>query len=333
VREATAPIAERGWLGERELRGACIGHAALAVPDTVIPNAPIAERLGVDEGWIETRTGIRQRHALLDDERLTDLAAEAGALALENCGIAPEEFDLLIVATTTQDEVTPNTAPLVAGQLGLTRAAPIDVGAACTAFVSALQVTTSQIESGRVRNALLIGADCIHRFLNPDDRRTAALFGDGAGAVVMTATSEGRMGPISLGSESALEMIRIRRGGTLEMQGHETFVNAVARISEVTRELLAQSGLRTDDVDLFVYHQANTRIINAVGEKLGLPPERVVDCIASYGNTSAASIPIALAEAEADGRLGPGMRVMVGAFGAGFTWGGALMEWGVSDAA
>jgi 3-oxoacyl-[acyl-carrier-protein] synthase III len=331
VREAPAPLAT--LTEERELRGAAIGHAALALPATTITNAPIAERLGVDEHWIESRTGIRERRALLDDERLTDLAAEAGGIAIENCGIAADEFDLLIVATTTQDEVTPNTAPLVAGLLGMTNAAPIDVGAACTAFVSALQVTTGQLESGRARKALVIGADCIHRYLDPDDRRTAALFGDGAGAVVMTAASEGRMGPIVLGSESAVDMIRIKRGGTLEMRGHETFVNAVARISEVTLEVLDRAGLTRDDVDLYVYHQANARIITAVGEKLGLPRERVVDCIASYGNTSAASIPIALAEAEADGRLRPGMRVLAGAFGAGFTWGGALMEWGLGDAA
>jgi 3-oxoacyl-[acyl-carrier-protein] synthase III len=127
-------------------------------------------------------------------------------------------------------------------------------------------------------------------------------------------------------------MIRIRRGGTLEMQGHETFVNAVARISEVTLKVLERAGLGIEDVDLFVYHQANARIIAAVGDKLGLPPECVIDCIENYGNTSAASIPIALAEAEADGRLKPGMRVLAGAFGAGFTWGGALMEWGLDDA-
>ncbi|HEY1595771.1 MAG TPA: beta-ketoacyl-ACP synthase 3 [Thermoleophilaceae bacterium] len=329
----TAPGGEPAPVEERELRGASIGHAAIAVPPTTITNAPIAERLGVDSAWIEQRTGIRERRALLDGERLTDLAADAGALAIESSGIAADEFDLLIVATTTQDEVTPNTAPLVAGILGMSKAAPIDVGAACTAFVSALQVTTAQLESGRASKALVIGADCIHRYLDPDDRRTAALFGDGAGAVVMTASSEGRMGPIVLGSESAIDMIRIPRGGMLEMRGHETFVNAVARISEVTLDVVGRAGFTLDDVDLFVYHQANARIISAVGEKLGLRRERVVDCIARYGNTSAASVPIALAEAEAEGRLKPGMRVLAGAFGAGFTWGGALMEWGLDDGA
>ncbi len=333
MREALAPVVDQAPPGGRELRGAAIGCAVLAVPELTITNAPIAERVGVDDRWIETRTGIRERRVLRDDERVSDLAAEAGRLALERCGVPAGEFDLLIVATTTQDEVTPNTAPLVAGALGMTNAAPIDVGAACTAFVSALQVTTAQLESGRSRQALVIGVDALHRYLDHDDRRTAALFGDGAGAVVMTATSEGRMGPVVLGSESALEMIRIPRGGTLEMRGHETFVNAVARISEVTLDVVERAGLGLDEVDLFVYHQANARIISAVGAKLGLPPERVIDCIANYGNTSAASVPIALAEAEADGRLRPGMRVLAGAFGAGFTWGGALMEWGLDDAA
>jgi 3-oxoacyl-[acyl-carrier-protein] synthase-3 len=332
VRDAPATVAERAPFGDRELRGAAIGCAVLALPATTIANAPIAKRLGVDDQWIESRTGIRERRVLADGERVSDLAAQAGERAIARSGLAPEEFDLLIVATTTQDEVTPNTAPLVAGELSLTNAAPIDVGAACTAFVSALQVTSAQLESGRARKALVIGVDALHSYLNPDDRRTAALFGDGAGAVVMTATSEGRMGPVVLGSESAPEMIRIPRGGTLEMRGHETFVNAVARISEVTLAVLERAGLTMDDIDLFVYHQANARIIATVGQKLGLPRERVVDCIAQYGNTSAASIPIALAEAEADGRLKPGMRLLVGAFGAGFTWGGAIMEWGLDDA-
>ena len=291
MREVVATVAEAAPPDERRLRGAAIGFAAMAVPATTIPNAPIAERLGVDPGWIETRTGIRERRALRGDERVSDLATEAGECALAKAG------------------------------------------AACTAFIAALQVTSAQLESGRASKALVIGVDALHSFLNPDDRRTAALFGDGAGAVVMTATAEGRMGPILMRSECAPDMIRIPRGGTLEMRGHETFVNAVARISEVTLEVLDRAGLTLDEVDLFVYHQANSRIIAAVGDKLGLPAERVIDCIASYGNTSAASIPIALAEAEQDGRLKPGMRVLAAAFGAGFTWGGALMEWGLSDAA
>jgi 3-oxoacyl-[acyl-carrier-protein] synthase-3 len=327
VRDLVAPFEQAGSPA-RSLRGAQVGSAAHAVPATVVPNAPIAERLGVDERWIETRTGIRSRHVLADGERLSDLAAEAGALALARSGVTADELDLLLVATTTQDEVTPNTAPLVAGALGATRAAAIDVGAACTAFVSAMHVATAQVESGRADSALVIGADALAGYLNPDDKRTAALFGDGAGAIVMTASDDGRVGPIALRSDAAREMIIIPRGEALAMQGHETFVHAVARLSEITLEVLAQAGASLDEVDLFVYHQANSRIISAVGERLGLPAERVVDCIATYGNTSAASIPIALSEAEADGRLVPGMRVLLGAFGAGFTWGGALLEWG-----
>jgi 3-oxoacyl-[acyl-carrier-protein] synthase III len=332
VRDLIA-TAESAAHAERTPRGAQVGSAAHVVPATVVPNAPIAKRLGVDERWIETRTGIRQRHVLRGDERLTDLATEAGALALARSGVAAEDLDLLLVATTTQDEVTPNTAPLVAGALGAHKAAPIDVGAACTAFLAAVNLATAQIESGRARSALVIGADALARYLNPDDKRTASLFGDAAGAVVMGASDESHIGPVILRGEAAPDMIRIRRGEYLTMRGHETFVQAVTRLSEITLEVLEAAELELDAVDLFVYHQANSRIITAVGERLGLRPERVVDCIAKYGNTSAASIPIALSEAEADGRLKPGMRVLLGAFGAGFVWGGALVEWGHDDAA
>lgn len=312
----------------RELRGAAIGSAALAVPPTIVPNAPIAERLGVGPEWIEQRTGIRQRHALAEGERLSDIASQAGAAALAHAGLDAQDVDLLLVATTSQDEVTPNTAPIVATEIGAVNAAAIDIGAACTAFVSALQVATSYVESGRAETALVIGADGLTRFLDYDDRRTAALFGDGAGAVVMTATDEGRIGPIVLRSEDAREMIKCRYDGKLFMQGHDTFVNAVKRMSEITLETLARAELSLDDVDLFVYHQANQRILAAVGDRLGLPSERVVDVIAGYGNTSAGSIPIALAEMQAAGRLNGGERVLIGAFGAGFTWGGAVLEWG-----
>jgi 3-oxoacyl-[acyl-carrier-protein] synthase III len=317
-----------GRLAERELRGAAVGSAALAVPGRVIPNAPIAERLGVEEQWIEVRTGIKERRVLADGERLSDLAALAGERALADAGIDPADVDLVLVATTTQDEITPNTAPLVASAVGATRAAAFDVGAACTAFITALHVAAAQIESRRADTALVIGADALSRFLDHDDRRTAALFGDGAGALVMSASDEGRVGPTALRCEEQREMIICARDGRLSMQGHETFVNAVKRMSEITLEVLERAGLELDDVDLFVYHQANRRILVALAERLGLRAERVVDCIEGYGNTSAASIPIALAEAQMAGRLRGGERVLLGAFGAGFTWGGALVEWG-----
>jgi 3-oxoacyl-[acyl-carrier-protein] synthase-3 len=326
VRELTTPTTPRR--APREPRGAAVGSAALAVPPTVIPNAPIAQRLGVEEEWIEVRTGIRQRHVLADGERLSDLAAEAGRIAVADSGLDPADIDLLLVATTTQDEVTPNTAPLVATAVGAVNAAAIDVGAACTAFISAMQVAAAHVESGRADTALVIGADCLSRYLDPDDRRTAALFGDGAGALVMSASDDGRLGPIVLRSEERRDLINCPRDGRLFMQGHDTFVNATKRMAEITLETLARADLEPDDVDLFVYHQANRRILAAVGDRLGLPAERVVDCIEGYGNTSAASIPIALAEMQRAGRLNGGERVLLGAFGAGFTWGGAVLEWG-----
>jgi 3-oxoacyl-[acyl-carrier-protein] synthase-3 len=326
VREL-APTSAPGFAG-RELRGAAVGSAALAVPSVGVPNAQIAARLGVEEDWIESRTGIKSRYELAEGERLSDIATVAGARALADAGLDPAAVDMVLVATTTQDEHTPNTAPLVAGALGAVNAAAIDVGAACTAFISALHVAASQIESGRADTALIIGADALRWFLDLDDRRTAALFGDGAGALVMSASDEGRIGPILLRSEESHESIICRRGGRLSMQGHETFVNAVKRMSEITLETVERAGIELDDVDLFVYHQSNRRILNAVGEKLGLPEDRVVDCIENYGNTSAGTIPIALAEMQQAGRLHAGDRVLLCAFGAGFTWGGALVEWG-----
>ena len=317
-------------------RGAAVGAAAMAVPHTVISNADVAARLGVSEDWIVSRTGIHERRVLRADERLSDLAADAGAAALARAELRGEDVDLILVATTTQDEITPNAAPLVAERLGAPRAAVIDVGAACTAFVAGISVAAGQIECGRARTVLLIGADALTRVVDRDDRRTGGLFGDGAGAVVLAATdAPGRVGPVVLGSDgAAAELIYARREeARLHMQGHETFKNAVARMAEATLEALERGRLQIDDVDLFVYHQANGRILRAVGERLGLPADRVADCIARYGNTSAASIPIALADAEADGRLGDGARVLLSAFGAGFTWGACVVEWGLPDGA
>jgi 3-oxoacyl-[acyl-carrier-protein] synthase-3 len=314
------------------LRGAAIGSPAAAVPPTVVGNGPIAARLGVDERWIRERTGIVERRVADPDARLSDLAAEAGAGALLRAGLDAADLDLLLVATTTQDDVTPNAAPQVAARLGAASAATMDVGAACTAFLAAIAVACGQIESDRARNALVIGADMLTRYVDPDDRRTAALFGDGAGAVVMGAADATRIGPVIQRADGAhADLIRApRRDPRLRMQGHDTFVHAVRRMSEVTLEAAGAAGLSLDEIDLFVYHQANARILRAVGERLELPAEKVVDCIARYGNTSAASIPIALAEAEAAGALRDGARVLLAAFGAGFVWGGTVVEWGAA---
>lgn len=317
-------------------RGAAVGAAAMAVPHTVISNADVAARLGVSEDWIVSRTGIHERRVLRADERLSDLAADAGAAALARAELRGEDVDLILVATTTQDEMLPNAAPLVAERLGAPQAGAIDVGAACTGFVAGVSLAAGQIESGRASSALVIGADAYFRHIDHEDRRTAGLFGDGAGAVVLAATdAPGGVGPAVLRSDGGCAglIYALRDDGILRMQGHETFKSAVARMAEVTLETLERAGLGLGDVDLFVYHQANGRILSAVGERLGLPAERVVDCIARYANTSAASIPIALADAEADGRLGDGARVLLSAFGAGFTWGACVVEWGLPDGA
>lgn len=315
--------------------GAAMASAALAVPDAVRSNAPIAARLGVDEDWIVARTGIYERRVAAPGATLADLATEAGRRALDAAGHDAADLDLVLLATTTPDKPMPNTAPVVAAQLGATRAGAIDIGAACTAFISAVALATAQLESGRAQSVLVIGADFLSRWLDPDDRRTAALFGDGAGAVLMTAVDgPGRIGPVVLRADGArADQIRAERGdGLIRMDGHETFKHAVLRLAEVSRQVLDAAGLELAEVDLFVYHQANGRILRAVGQRLELDPERVVSCVDRYGNTSAASIPIALAEAQADGRLPEGTRVLMAAFGAGFTWGGVTLEWGRGDA-
>jgi 3-oxoacyl-[acyl-carrier-protein] synthase-3 len=266
------------------------------------------------------------------DAQLADLAAGAARTALARAGLTPASVDLVLVATSSPDDTLPNTAPIVAERIGAAGAAAIDVGAACNGWVSALALAAAMLESGRATTALVIGAEIMTRLLDPDDRRTAALFGDGAGAVVMRAGgARGRIGPVVMGADgSGADTIVVpRESGTIRMEGHDTFKQAVRRLCDVTLAALAAAGRTREEIDLFVYHQANQRILRAVGERLGLPDDRVVDVISHYGNTSAASIPIALAEAEADGRLVDGSRVLVAAFGAGFTWGAGVIQWSV----
>jgi 3-oxoacyl-[acyl-carrier-protein] synthase-3 len=314
-----------------QLHGASLTGAGLAVPARVVENAAIAARLGVDEHWIERRTGTAVRHFVGDGERLADLAAEAGAAALAQAGVAAEELDQVIVATTSADEMSPHTATFVAGRLGAARAAAIDVSAACVGFLSGLALAVGMLESGRAARALVIGADALSRYLDPDDRGSAMLFGDGAGAVVLEAVDgPSRIGPAILGSDaSGGPLIRLGRDEPLiRMDGPEVYKRAVALMTRVTHEAVAAAGVALADVDLFVYHQANARILRAVGQRLGLAPERVVDYVGRYANTSAASLPIALATAAGEGRLRPGDRVLLAAFGAGLVWGGVVVEWG-----
>jgi 3-oxoacyl-[acyl-carrier-protein] synthase-3 len=311
--------------------GAAIASVGVSLPDAVVPNAQIAPRIGVTDEWIVRRTGIRTRHVAAPDERLATHAANAATAALKRAGVSAGEVDLVLVATATPDEVMPNAAPQVAHELGASRAGAFDVGAACTGFLSALAVGAAQIESGRIQTTVVIGADLMSRITDPEDRATAAVFADGAGAVVLRATAEeSRIGPIVLGADGAGadHIIVPRENGTIQMRGHETFREAVARLSLSTVQAVRAAAVRLEDIDLFVYHQANGRILSAVGERLDLPADRVVDCISEYGNTSAATLPLALAHVENEGRLQAGHRVLLGAFGAGFTWGATVVEWG-----
>ena len=310
--------------------GARLVSVGCAVPGRVVANRLIADRLGVSDAWITTRTGIRDRRHACPGDRVCDLAADAGRRALRQAGVRAANLDAVLVATSSPDDFVPNTAPLVAERLQATGAAAIDVGAACTGWISALALATGLLESGRARTALVVGAEIMSRLLDPDDKRTAALFGDGAGAVVLRrCPGRGGIAPIVLHSDgTGADAITIRRrDARVRMDGHTTFQHAVRRLSEATAEALAAAGLAADDIDRFVFHQANGRILTAVAERLALPADRVVNVVDRFGNTSAASIPIALADAHRRGRLPDGPRILVAAFGAGFTWGAGVLTW------
>jgi 3-oxoacyl-[acyl-carrier-protein] synthase-3 len=331
--ESTVSLPEpaTSWLSSAS-RGAAILSVATALPEGRLTTTELAEQLGISADWIMSRTGIRERRRARPDERLSDYAAMAGAAALERAGVAAADLDLVIVATMTPDEITPNTAPIVAHALGAHRAGAFDVGAACSAFLVALAQATAQIECGRAEHVLVVGADFITRVTNYEDRKTAPLFADAAGAAVLgpSGPGRGRIGPIVLGADgSHAETITATHDERLiRMDGPEVFRHAITRMTAVSREAVSQAGLELTDIDLFVYHQANARITRALGERLKLAPERVVDCIELLGNSSAATLPVALVAAESDGRLRPGARILLSAFGAGFTWGGAVVEWG-----
>jgi 3-oxoacyl-[acyl-carrier-protein] synthase-3 len=304
----------------------------MAVPETVVSNAAVAESAGVTEQWIVNRTGVHERRHVAEGERLQDLAVRAGHEALEEAGVDAADVDLVLVATMAADELTPNAAPLVALDLGAHGAGAMDIGAACTGFLSALSLATSQVECGRCDHVLVIGADVLSRITDKSDRGTAALFADGAGAGVVGVADggPGLIGHIALHADGSGGPT-IRASHTerfIHMQGHDTFKAAVQRLSESTLEAVESAGLDLDDIGLFVYHQANARILAAVAERLELPRDRVIDCIDRYGNTSSATLPIAMADARERGMLEPGMNVLLAAFGAGFTWGAGVIQWG-----
>ncbi|MGE4428460.1 MAG: 3-oxoacyl-ACP synthase III family protein, partial [Solirubrobacteraceae bacterium] len=310
----------------RPQRVAPIGLGA-ALPDTVLTSAEIEERLGLKPGWLVSRTHIEERRILAPDETLAELAAEASRRALADAGVDPADVDLVIVACLQGDDIAPSMSPVVAHLVGAHRAGGFDVASGCSGFVAALATSTALVETGRARTVLVVAADAMSRITDPMDRATAGLLGDGAAAMVIRGTDDdgvGRVGPSVYGADggaggtiwaktNAPSVFDGGEGaskpGLLYMNGHDTYLTALQHFEELIRDTLAADGTTIDDIDLLVPHQANGRILEAVRKRLDLPEERMVNVIARMGNTSAATIPLALAEARADGRLRRGSRL------------------------
>jgi 3-oxoacyl-[acyl-carrier-protein] synthase-3 len=307
-----------------------LGHY---LPSEIVPNSDIAERIGVDDHWIVKRTGIHARRRAAANEGTTDMAVFAARRALQDAGTEAGDLDYVIVATMSADEITPNCAPRVAHAIGADHAAAYDVGAACTGFLAGLQQAAAMIEVGRAERILLIGAEKLTRITDFDDKKTGMLFGDGAGAVVLgPSDSDAGIGPIDLTADGSLgdTIVATPEDPWIRMDGISTFKVAVKRLSESTIWATTSADIELDDIDLFVYHQANSRIIRAVGERLELDPAKVADYLAQIANTSAASLPLTLSLSREDGRLRAGHKVLIAAIGAGFTWGAGVLEWTAS---
>jgi 3-oxoacyl-[acyl-carrier-protein] synthase-3 len=310
--------------------------AGSCFPDQVVPTDAIAGPIGIEADWLVRRTGVAFRHRAADGERLTDVAASAARRALSRAGVAPSEVDLIIVATMTPDDLTPHTAAIVAADIGAHGAGAVDLNAACTGFLAALALAVGQVESGRAGTVVVVGADFMSRVLDYGDKTTAGIFGDGAGAVVVRSVDgDSPVGPILLESDGGEgDAIHTPRpAGPVKMDGQRTFRRAVDTLSDVALRATALVGMKVGDLDLAVFHQANARITKAVGERLELRPEQVVDCIGAMGNTTSASLPTALAHADAAGNLHDGDRVLLAAFGAGLSWGGTVITWNAAGSA
>ncbi len=328
----------------RGIRAQFAGTGA-AIPERVLTNADLEKMVDTSDEWIRTRTGIVERRIAASDEYLSQYATRAGKEALERAGVAPSQVDLILCATVTPDMITPSTACFVQESLQARKASAFDLAAGCSGFLYALTTAQAFIESGLARTVLVIGGEILSRYINWDDRTTCVIFADGAGAAVLTAGS-GEAGVLSsrMHSDGSLaELITIPGGGcrypateesvrlrlnTIKMKGNETFKVAVRSIEEVSREAIAEAGLAPGDIDVFIPHQANQRIIDAVGQRLGIGADRCYVNIERTGNTSAASIPIALHEVVLQDRLKDGSHLLMAAFGAGLTWAGSVVRWG-----
>ncbi len=311
------------------------------LPQKVLTNDELARRIDTSDEWITSRTGIRQRHIAATGEQTSDLAVEAAKATLAVAGIEADEVDMIIVATATPDNTFPATATSVQAKLGITHGAAFDIGAVCSGFVYGLAVGDNFIKAGQAKTVLVIGAEIFSRIIDWEDRGTCVLFGDGAGAVVLRTVeangdnsdrcvlsthihSDGRHRDLLYvdGGPSSTQTV-----GHLRMSGREVFKHAVKLLAGAVDEALAANAMEPEDIDWLVPHQANKRIMDATQRKLGLPTEKMVTTIDRHANTSAASIPLALAEAADDGRIKPGQIVLIEGMGGGFTWGSAMIRW------
>jgi len=325
-------------------RSAIISGTGMSAPSRIMTNADLERIVDTSDEWIQARTGIKERRIALPSESVSKFAHEAGKNALEMAGVSPLDVDLIICATVTPDVPIPATACLLQHSLGCQQAAAFDMQAGCSGFIYAQSVAKQFIVSGRCRNVLVVGAELLSKFLDWTDRTTCVIFADGAGAALM---SEGNLPRGVLASAmhsdgSMSDFIAMEGGGSkfpasaetvasgmhfIKMRGNETFKIAVRSIEDVSREVLTKAGLTPDDVTWFIPHQANQRIIDAVGDRLGIPASRCYVNIDLYGNTSAASIPIALDEAVRAGKVQSGDVILMAAFGAGLTWAASAVRW------
>jgi len=311
------------------------------LPRTVLSNAELAKRVDTSDEWIRERTGIQQRHIVAKGELTSDLALQAARNALHDAKIDAHDLDLIIVATTTPDQTFPATATRLQARLGMKRGAAFDVQAVCSGFIYGMAVADNFIKAGQAKTVLLVGAESMSRLLDWKDRTTCVLFGDGAGAVVLQAHrghgnhSDRGVLNTKLYSDGRLHDLLYVDGGPsstqttghLRMQGKEVFRHAVTNISAAITASVEEAGFKISDIDWFVPHQANQRILDGTARKLGISSTKVVSTVAQHGNTSAASVPLALATAVQDGRIHKGQLVLLEAMGGGFTWGASLIRW------
>jgi 3-oxoacyl-[acyl-carrier-protein] synthase III len=317
------------------------------MPEKVLTNNDLSHIVETSDEWITTRTGIKQRRIAAENEATSDLASAAAQRALADAGVSADEIDLIVVATVTPDMAFPSTACIVQRKIAATKAVCFDISAACSGFVYALQVARHFLNAGTRQTALVIGAEKLSSIVNWTDRNTCVLFGDGAGAVVIRANdapdAPGRVLSTVMGSDGNLsDLLKVPGGGsacpvtasnldqrlnTIHMEGRETFKHAVTRMCQASEQALEQAGLTKNDISIVIPHQANARIISAIADRLGLPPEKTFMNLDQYGNTSAATIPVALDEAVRQGRVQRGDIVLLVAFGGGFTWAASVVRW------